>query len=112
MNKFNTKQVHTQQKDPPAILILKRQSIRAFPDGHRVALYYCDKLGKTITVPYDDMQWSSDEMKEDITDEDYKALSSLYESLNDENKELMLEQIKNKENFNTILKFALENYLG
>ena len=38
--------------DPPMMLILKRQGIRIFPDGKRVALYKSEKLGMSITVPY------------------------------------------------------------
>ena len=38
--------------DPPMMLILKRQGIRIFPDGKRVALYKNDKLGLSFTVPY------------------------------------------------------------
>jgi hypothetical protein len=45
--------------DPPAVLIMKRKSIRQFPDGQRVALYYVDKINKYVTVPYTAMQWSS-----------------------------------------------------
>lgn len=36
----------------PMVLILKRKSIRAFPDGQRVALYWADKLKTYISVPY------------------------------------------------------------
>jgi hypothetical protein len=45
--------------DPPAVLIMKRKSIRQFPNGQRVALYYVDKINKYVTVPYTAMQWSS-----------------------------------------------------
>jgi hypothetical protein len=47
------------QLDPPAVLIMKRKSVRQFPDGQRVALYYVDKIDKYVTVPYTAMQWSS-----------------------------------------------------
>lgn len=47
------------QMDPPAVLIMRRKSIRQFPDGQRVALYYVDKIDKYVTVPYTAMQWSS-----------------------------------------------------
>lgn len=40
--------------DPPAILVMRRKSIRQFPNGQRVALYYVDKLKKYVTIPYDD----------------------------------------------------------
>ena len=45
--------------DPPAVLVMKRKSVRMFPDGQRVALYYVDKLDKYVTVPYTAMQWST-----------------------------------------------------
>ena len=38
---------------------MKRKSIRQFPNGQRVALYYVDKVNKYVTVPYTAMQWSS-----------------------------------------------------
>lgn len=38
--------------DPPMMLILKRQGIRIFPNGKRVALYKNDKLELSFTVPY------------------------------------------------------------
>jgi hypothetical protein len=50
---------HQSQMDPPAVLIMKRKSIRQFPNDQRVALYYVDKLDKYVTVPYTTMQWSS-----------------------------------------------------
>lgn len=37
---------------PPPMLVLRRQGIRIFPDGRRVALYTNDKLGLTFTIPY------------------------------------------------------------
>jgi hypothetical protein len=45
--------------DPPAVLSMKRKSIRQFPGNQRVALYYVDKVNKYVTVPYTAMQWSS-----------------------------------------------------
>ena len=50
---------YQKQMDPPAVLIMKRKSIRQFPDNQRVALYYVDKIDKYVTVPYTAMQWSS-----------------------------------------------------
>jgi hypothetical protein len=43
---------------PPTVLIMKRKSVRQFPDGQRVALYYVDKIDKYVTIPYNAMQWS------------------------------------------------------
>ena len=39
-------------QDPPTILIMRRKSVRQFPGGQRVALYYIDKLKQYVTVPY------------------------------------------------------------
>lgn len=47
------------QLDPPTVLIMKRKSVRLFPNNQRVALYYVDKINKYVTVPYTAMQWSS-----------------------------------------------------
>ena len=41
-------------KDPPVLLVMRRKSIRQFPNGQRVALYFIDKLNKYVSVPYDD----------------------------------------------------------
>jgi hypothetical protein len=54
--------------DPPAILIMKRKSIRQFPNGQRVAMYHIEKLNKFITIPYDmkgDMITTTEETKPD-----------------------------------------------
>jgi hypothetical protein len=40
-------------KDPPVLLVMRRKSIRQFPDGQRVALYFIDKLNKFVSVPFD-----------------------------------------------------------
>ena len=45
--------------DPPNILIMRRTSIRQYPNGQRVALYFVDKINKYVTVPYTASQWSS-----------------------------------------------------
>jgi hypothetical protein len=37
---------------PPPMLVLRRQGIRIFPDGKRVAMYSNEKLGLTFTIPY------------------------------------------------------------
>lgn len=39
--------------NPPAMLLLKRQAIRVFPNGQRVALYVDNKYGLSFPVPYD-----------------------------------------------------------
>ena len=44
----------SEPKDPPAIMIMRRKSIRQFPNGQRVALYYIDKLKQFVTIPYNE----------------------------------------------------------
>ena len=44
--------------DPPNVLMMKRKTVRQFPNGQRVALYYVEKLDKYVTLPYTAMQWS------------------------------------------------------
>ena len=60
--------------DPPAILIMRRKSIRQFPNNQRVALYFVDKINKYVSVPYTAMQWSSSpsipSVAENIVDEE------------------------------------------
>jgi len=62
---------HHQEKqmDPPNVLIMKRKSIRQFPNGQRVALYYVDKINKYVTVPYTAMQWGSTSPTSSATEE-------------------------------------------
>lgn len=57
--RIDEKEDHSVPVDPPAVLIMKRKSIRQFPNNQRVALYYVEKINKYVTVPYTGMQWSS-----------------------------------------------------
>ena len=50
---FNLDETKESKMDPPAVLIMRRKSIRQFPNGQRVAMYYVDKINKYVTVPYD-----------------------------------------------------------
>lgn len=54
--------------DPPAVLIMRRKSIRQFPNNQRVSLYYVDKINKYVTVPYTAMQWSATGSMDEGTD--------------------------------------------
>jgi len=38
--------------NPPNVLVMRRISIRQFPDGTYVALYKIDSLDKYVTVPF------------------------------------------------------------
>ena len=52
------KESHREPMDPPAILVMRRKSIRQFSNKQRVALYFVDKINKYITIPYNPSQWS------------------------------------------------------
>lgn len=36
----------------PVMLVLKRKSIRIFPDGIKVGIYYSDRLKKYVSIPF------------------------------------------------------------
>ena len=38
--------------DPPFVLVLKRQAIRLYPDGTKIALYYNDRIKRVFSIPY------------------------------------------------------------
>ena len=115
------KQNHSQPHDPPPVLVMKRKSIRLFPDGRRVALYYVDKINKYVTIPYSDMQWSGaveeelsphDTLKmiidesnvgQNITEDIFKV----YNKLNETNKKRFLEMAE--EDFNGLMNFVKKN---
>ena len=44
------KQTKNEPLDPPALLVMRRKSIRQFPNNERVALYFIDKLKKYISI--------------------------------------------------------------
>jgi hypothetical protein len=43
----------------PSILILKRKSIRLFPNNVKVAIYHSDKLNRSFALPMSDLSMSS-----------------------------------------------------
>lgn len=116
--------------DPPYVLVLKRQSIRLFPNNTKVALYYNEKLNKTFSVPYgpgmnpiiqaesllNDLNFSEDskgflfESGEsiEILHHEAESLLNLYNKLNESNRKRMLNSLcESKNSFNKILKFAI-----
>jgi hypothetical protein len=126
-----TSQAH--ELDPPAVLIMRRKSVRQFPNGQRVALYYVDKINKYVTVPYEDMQWSANEetvfdkikqVNEDkktivvehldgstseITPQMAKQMVELHKKINEANKAKMLDMLEaSAKHFQTIAKFSKE----
>jgi len=47
---------------PPNILVLRRKTVRQFPGGLMVALYYNDKLHQYFSIPYGSPQDSDDQV--------------------------------------------------
>jgi RNA-splicing ligase RtcB len=56
-------QNHEHQADPPNVLVMRRVSIRQFPQGNKVALYYIEALNQYVTVPYSTLGWKSESKK-------------------------------------------------
>jgi hypothetical protein len=59
--------------DMPAMLIMRRKSIRKMGNGQKVALYYVDKLDKYVTIPYGENTWfttmeSAEPIEESVID--------------------------------------------
>jgi hypothetical protein len=123
----------TQHKelDPPSVLVMRRKSVRQFPNGQRVALYYIDKLNKYVTVPYDDLEFASmyeekiiDKIKDieqnivvehldgsttEVTPKLSKSIYKLYNSLNESNKNRLVNMLEeSNKHFQTIAKFSKE----
>jgi hypothetical protein len=131
-DKGPNKQNHSHPMDPPAILIMRRKSIRQFPNGQRVAMYFVDKINKYVTVPYTAMQWSS-ALPEEVIIGDLTAIResgepltfefedgsievsvneadtilNVYSKLNEENKQKVLELSESKNGFEKLIDFAL-----
>ena len=125
---------HTNEMDPPAILIMRRKSVRQFPNGQRVALYYVDKINKYVTVPYEDMQWGAaveatiinqlsysaehgdkvvvehfDGTTTEVTPKTAQNIISLYKKINEANRAKMLDMLEaSSKHFQTIAKFSKE----
>jgi len=77
-------------QDPPAVLIMRRKSIRQFGTGQKVAIYYVDKLDKYITVPYGGMTWTV----EDVEHEKEILEENVLDHLNDIVKKKQAKKVK------------------
>lgn len=123
------------EQDPPPVLLMRRKSIRSFPNGQKVALYYVDKLNKYVTVPYVDMNVALtaeesiptvydkvkqiseskhkdivehlDGSKSQITPEMAKQVMSFHSKLSQENKQQLKDMLEQStEYFNKILSIS------
>jgi hypothetical protein len=125
------KQDKEDSKLPPAVLVMRRKSVRLFPNGQNVAMYYIDKLDKYITVPFSAMPFQThestaidvlksidenvileykDESQVEVTPELAKEIVSVHRKVNEENKKKMEEMLATSaEYFNKVLEFARNN---
>lgn len=56
-------QNHEHPADPPNVLVMRRVSIRQYPQGKKVALYYIEALNQYVTLPYDHLGWKEESKK-------------------------------------------------
>jgi hypothetical protein len=130
---YEGKLVEGKELDPPAVLIMRRKSVRQFPNGQRVALYYVDKINRYVTVPYEDMQWSANEetvldkikqIKEnnqsmtvehldgstsEITPKIATQIMDVYKKINEANKAKLADMLEaSSKHFQAIVKFSKE----
>jgi len=56
-------QNHEHQADPPNVLVMRRVSVRQYPLGNKVALYYIEALNQYVTVPYSTLGWKAESKK-------------------------------------------------
>jgi hypothetical protein len=66
--------------DPPFVLVLKRKSIRLYPNNTKIALYYNQKLDKYFSIPYGGgidapVQAEETELEEAVIDRLHKIVS-------------------------------------
>jgi len=67
-------------EDPPFILVLRRKSIRGFPNNTRVALYFNKQLNKYFSIPYGSkidsgIQSEEVELEEEVMDTLHKIVN-------------------------------------
>ena len=66
--------------DPPFVLVLKRKSIRLYPNNTKIALYYNQKLDKYFSIPYGGgvdapVQAEETQIEEAVIDQLHKIVS-------------------------------------
>ena len=69
-NMGDDKQNHNLPADPPNVLVMRRKSIRQFPNGQRVALYFIDRINMYVSIPYSHMTWTPEEVE--VTEEPFE----------------------------------------
>ena len=125
------KEMLNEEFNPPAVLLLKRQAIRQFPSGQRIALYIDNKYGLQFTVPYDAQSGLSGRVVPGMVAEETELQSNtvnltfatgeelqveqstidkineVYDQLNEENKQRILDMIlESVDQFDRVVTFV------
>ena len=80
-------------EDPPVMIVLKRKSIRLYPNKTKVALYYSEKLDRYFTIPYGPNVEGSFQAEEFFENEDVLE-ESVMDSLHNIVKEKQAKTVK------------------
>lgn len=108
----------------PFVLVLRRKSVRMYPEGTRVALYYNERLNRYFSVPYSSeslvrapiqAEEVTSEIKHDdgtsttVNEETVTLLMDVYEGLNESNKIKFIGMIEaSPDQFSQAVEFALK----
>jgi hypothetical protein len=69
VNDPSVKRAFPTQRQIPSVVLLKRKSMRVFPDGQTVALYYAQTIDKYVSIPFNEIGISEEtEIDEGLMD--------------------------------------------
>jgi hypothetical protein len=84
--------VEAKESDPPAVLVLRRKTIRQIGNKQKVALYFADKINKYVTISYGSGGHLSATIGEDVEELSYDLITELKDIVeNNCKKSIMLE---------------------
>lgn len=121
-NKKEVKESVSVSKEPPPVLLLRRQAIRLYPDDTRIALYYSQKLDRHFSIPYGpkidenpiqaegNVMHLEDGNVIELTEEMTQSISETYDSLSENNKNKFLEKLTESiESFEKVYEFCQQH---
>ena len=84
--------IEAKESDPPAVLVLRRKTIRQLGNKQKVALYFADKLNKYVTITYGSGGNLSASIGEEFEELSYDIITELKDIVdNNCKKSIMLE---------------------
>ena len=84
--------VEAKESDPPAVLVLRRKTIRQIGNKQKVALYFADKINKYVTITYGSGGNLSATISEEFEELSYDIITELKDIVdNNCKKSIMLE---------------------